>query len=522
MIPLGIANDQHIDKTIRSNYNSDPLFDNYIEDKLHRFITSEIDKFDPDLVILVERKGTAIIRALKESERFNFSFTWSKIISSCVIEQLSIGYFVKKKVRKILILDDMMREGKHLEYLLEVLFNKFSNEIDPHNIRIAVFAVHSKSSHGKPSIYLPGNYPHSWYYTALDDKRYSLIRYQLVEFLERTGSLMLDTEHIELRFKINRHFNDVIKALNREGSHTVVFKSSKNRKNITVYYDDKRQLSDELMKVIDDGQFPYVKKCRIVQRKNEFAIIPICYPSINSKISQNNLPGDYHLLFPGSSDNGMERFYQIGLYSALEVLKWTIKDLMLTENGISDRDIETPVVDANDNPEKNFTLNHLTVMFPSLDLEYLKEKIDYTFNSAINDVIKIRGRKFLYNKHRRTNDDELIIKAFVLLVYIKKSIDSRKLSNALDGKEIKHPFGLQVHEIFEIAKQLGIVDEAEISSLFDILIDKSALVTHVQKLEFDNGETRYTRTFEPDGECIDETIQKYLLIYGLPNGFKNE
>src|SRR5205807_4667167 len=56
--------------------------------ELHTFLADEIAHFLPDLIVVVERKGTAVLRALKEDAETPLQWPWEKVLASTAIEQL--------------------------------------------------------------------------------------------------------------------------------------------------------------------------------------------------------------------------------------------------------------------------------------------------------------------------------------------------------------------------------------------------------------------------------------------------
>ena len=87
------------------------------------FLSQEVSEFDPELIVVVERRGTAILRALTENPDYRFQWSWQKVISSRVLEQREASYYYNKR---ILIFDDMKKRGSQVQRVL-----KYFSEIDP-------------------------------------------------------------------------------------------------------------------------------------------------------------------------------------------------------------------------------------------------------------------------------------------------------------------------------------------------------------------------------------------------------
>jgi hypothetical protein len=121
------------------------------------------------------------------------------------------------------------------------------------------------------------------------------------------------------------------------------------------------------------------------------------------------------------------------------------------------------------------------VMFPGINLSELLNYINKVFNEAKNQGKNIQGRGEPKGRHINTTDDELQKDASDLLQIIQYTIQNEIYSKHLNDQKLPHPYGLSPKTIFKLAQSLGISEPGYISSLFDLLIDKAYLVTHVQK-----------------------------------------
>ena len=109
--------------------------------QLRTFVGEQIERFHPEIIIVVERKGTAILRALTERASDPLRWSWTRVLSSSVVGQLPDDFF---KTKRILIFDDMMRTGKHLTEVLDQLWERRLWELTDNNVKVAVFAVHER------------------------------------------------------------------------------------------------------------------------------------------------------------------------------------------------------------------------------------------------------------------------------------------------------------------------------------------------------------------------------------------
>ena len=477
---------------------------------LKSFLTSQIDTWRPDLIIVIERKGTAVLRSLMEADP-PLQWNWENVISSKVLEETLPEKLLGKR---ILVFDDMMKRGVHIEELLSDL-KRLGVDVAS-QVRVAVFAVHEESSRGKET---HGTIiPHAWYRRGLNTADYTSIRTKIVEMLQQSGSLMLDTEHLEVRLKLTGSFDRFVKALRRTGKASV-FTSAGSRVNITVLYDD-----DEIHKLPRED-FPegtkienIVKKCRIVQRSgNEFALIPICFPAIPAgKVWQckheiQTLLGDSVV---GSHATDLSRFYGVGLRAALRVLRWVLRDLHAAAT--NEFSISLPANAKDVRSSSGYHLGHLRVMYPTLDIDYLNKWIAKIEREARSEGKDLPQREPLSSP--LLTDEELHKKALGLLQQVMNDLDRKRIQSYWQSQQhlTPHPFGLTAEEIFKIGKHYK-WEKVLSSTLFDVLIDQATLVTHVQIISDSHGEKTVERTFEPDGEVVSEAVRGYTMQWGLPD-----
>lgn len=496
-----------------ANAENDPS----IERQLHTFLTGLISRWKPDLIIVVERKGTAILRALKEWEEEPLDWPWVKVISNESIEYVPRE---KLKGKRILIFDDMMKTGNHIKKLLDQLASREILNTEKDNIKVAVFAVHIDS---EPEIkFSLGHLTYSWFYKHLTSTSYQGIHTRIVKMLQQKGSLMLDTEHLEVRLRIHNNFNRFVDALRRKAS-AFVFHSYERRTNVTVFYENDKahELPPHLFP--DNTNFDdIVKKCRIVQRvgsADEFAIIPICFPStpcgsLNWPLDQ----ADVDLLGASVWQDDVGRFYGAGLLGALYALGWILKDIAVLNS--DDYSLYLPSNPNDIDSKGGYDLQHLHVVFPTLNIDKLTKRI-----SGIEKEAQTKGAELRHHKSELSNSpsdtsEELHQEAIVLLQLIRHILDQRRVLLGWNSpeKDRCHPIGLTLLEILNLGRRMRWAS-AKTSTLCDILIDQAALSTEIQKLEDENGVCRMTRTFAPAGEVISELVRRYTTQWGLPHGF---
>jgi hypothetical protein len=345
--------------------------------------------------------------------------------------------------------------------------------------------------------------------------------------LQRSGSLLLDTEHTEVRIRLNGNVTSFIQALSRKADAISFLSLEDGRMNITVHYPD-----DASHKLPND-HFPegtilngIVKKCRVVGRgEGEFALIPICYPSVPLEANVCASDSLYFTLF---GDDGCLRitgdykqdnilFYRYGLIAALSVLRWVLKDLSIGYAG--QYEIVLPFADIKSSTSQGYDLAHLKVMYPSLSLQRLCSVIAEIEAKARKEGNEQRRVKSVSRAQRSIETTDLQKYAISLLQGIRHVLDERIMEDVHIGNQsIPHPMGLSAKEIFDLGSKIGLHDSCITSSLFDILIDEAYLVTHAESMICNDGIKRWCRTFEPDGEMISDYVRKYTAQWGLPYG----
>jgi len=483
-----------------------------IKQALKQFLNSQIRTWKPDLLIVLERKGTAVLRSLMESDN-PIEWNWENVLSSKVLEQVPSRLAGKR----ILVFDDMMKGGAHLKRLVQHLKELGVDVSSPDQVRVAVFAVHEESSAGQA---VEGtNIPHAWYRRGLTTPDYTKIRTEIVEMMQQSGSLMLDTEHLEVRVNVIGSFDKFVKALRRSGKVTV-FRSASSRSNITVLYED------DTIHLLPREDFPegtktesIVKKCRVVQRSgNEFALIPICFPAIPAGHLWNCSHEVASLLgrsVQTSDASDTARFYGVGLRAALSVLRWVLRDLYAAAP--REFTVSLPANPKDLRHGRGYHLAHLQVMYPTLDVDYLNKWIAKIEHEAQSES-RLLHRQGGPLPSPLLGEDELYERAIGLLQVITDVLDRKRVSLYWRSGvyPTAHPFGLTAAEIFAIGQRFG-WEQAITSTLFDVLIDQATLVTHVQTLSDTRNQKTVERTFEPDGEIVSGIVRRYTAQWGLPD-----
>lgn len=419
---------------------------------------------------------------------------------------LDLDYLINKRV---LIFDDSVNHGHSMRNTIDLIHKKFDNKV---NIATAAFAVHENC---EADIQLD-----FYFYVDLKDERFNEIREDVVTFLQERGSLLLDTEHIEININLKGIEDKFYRAIASLGK-TVKFETMPMlNKNLTLFQplrDYSQPLIDILPKgsSISDG----VWKCRFITKPdNRIALIPICYPLLPFKLSdedKNKLPDCFKSLLSDEEDNFKLNFHLIGIFASIKMLS----GIFAVFAGDETRpliDIDFPEIY---NPKKHDTLSdkekiairrkdiysHLRAMFPKIDVSKVQELV----RAAIDEGLRNKSLyKELLKKDYTRNQiapDELRKCARRLTKAIYDIIQNNK-NFGIDST------GASMYEILDYLKQEGsskmLVENY--SAAMDQLIDEAIINTDVDKTVTDNGTKRIFRTFKPDGEFL---ISKILRNY---------
>ncbi|MEM7359509.1 MAG: phosphoribosyltransferase [Pseudomonadota bacterium] len=472
-----------------------------------------INRSQPDLIIVLERKGRALIRGIiDETNRLDNIFEWQNIVSSNSLDSKDKESLENKK---ILIFDDTCRTGTSIAKLV----SKLRDDLKLVNSTMFVSVVGShqdgaKKIQGLEKLGIP-----VWsYFKNLSTRDFHILRKSIIDQIRNLGALMLDTEHVEFRFSSSASFREITDALGRNAD-TIVFESGRNIKNITVYY------GDSIRNELPADEFPncrftnIVKKVRIIQsRENEYTVIPLCLPSVpNSGFQLNKKQVE---IFGGRQpQTAQECFYQVGLLASIHVLAWAIKDLSASipksriqyKYPISRRKVG----------EGGYDFLHLLPIYPTLDIKKLTAEVSAKVGNAKQGGIGLSSHRKGVADLRTSKWNEgnysasrLNFDAVKLLQCIANGVEKKEVDNLLLNRDLEETQGLRAREVFNIGSRLDLPD-AEVSALFDILIDNAALVTKIDTVRTRDG-IRCVRTFKPDGEIMTTVMNMYTRRHGLP------
>src|SRR5262249_9038994 len=126
---------------------------------------------------------------------------------------------------RVLVVDDSVWTGHSLRAAVARVHHALPDAV----VTTAAFVTHRQAPPGAVDVA---------YYRGVDDESYQDRRGAVVEYLQTKGSLLLDTDHIEIGVRIGASVAEFYEVLAGWGS-TVLFASPTDRINCTVLQESK-------------------------------------------------------------------------------------------------------------------------------------------------------------------------------------------------------------------------------------------------------------------------------------------
>lgn len=483
---------------------------------IRSFLSSIFAKFEPDYVITVERKGTALLRAALSGDlRKEIGLSWDRVLSSEALESLPPDFF---EGRSILLLDDGIHIGRRIRRATEDLMT--SHRVRREDIRVAAFGVHESAT-------VDVDYR---FFGQLTDTKYRQIRSLVIQQFQQEGSLLLDTEHIEVIAELNCGRLEFYDALSKAGV-AVEHVSMGGRSNLMVHsptlLDEREFLSSLPPQTSIHG---VVRKIRVVERADgSYAIVPIFYPSTPNFASASDASGIEPCL-SAMATTPSSIFHLVGIHASLELFKSAtaaLRDLIRAGK----INIRIPRPDDHDNE----SLSHLRALFPQLDVNALHVALERNVEAGrnwkrnfVSSPIRLdatRGMAACFEKDRL---------AWSVLAELKDVTSHSLLPSQLEGEgaTILRRGGATLADLCSrllatettpargpkartrrrlvgsppVSRNLR--DEALLSAALDELIDNASIVTSVAALDFTDNVSRLARLFRLDGEVVYGDVNK--------------
>jgi len=460
------------------------MYERNVLDEIRSFLQTVIEAEKPDLIVCAERKATAIMRCLLDESDPPLPWDWKRVLSTSAIHQFD---WSRLEVKRVLVFDELVHHGRALDEHVTKL-----RALVPADtlVRSAAFAVWERCEH-RPDIAFHG---------AVDQDTYELLRDKIVSMLQEHGSLLLDTEHLELSVMVQCGMRDFYDALARAApdGNTWSFVSGASRTNLTIERPD--IVSDQLFQqclLPESNPNDSVSKVRVLERTHEqFALLPICYPNTRCLFAESwadKLPDfiDAARMRDAGAD---ELFYTVGLLTSVELLRGTVSALgELAQQG-------KVVVQV---PPQ--TLEHLRVMFPRLDIDKLsKHLLDVVASSE-----RERPRRGAQSVRARNVPEEALFRLAGLVMYRVVGDPATSLKDFDDlgySKSWRQLMRLASEENANVG-----LDPRALSVVADRLIDNGMIVTKTRRVLSSARQVYTIRTFAPDGEIVMSRIRRQIM-----------
>jgi hypothetical protein len=464
--------------------------------QIERFLRNVLEDVSPRWIVTVERKGTALLRTLVESAAGPGPkwVGWDHVVSSKALPFAPESHFTEGTV---LLLDDAIHSGHRITEAWRALTEL--RKIPVERIQVAVFGLHERAKF-KPV--------HHWWFGALSKENYFEVRKSIIQLFQLRGSLLLDTEHVEVPVEINCGRLEFFDALCRAGQG-VEYVSSGGRHNLTVH-DPVILGQDSFVESLPDGTVlgGAISKIRVIEReKNWFAIIPIFYPST----PKDSMLGSLSRLYPCLSEIAGHpelNFQLVSVFASIKLFQTVFACLRaLVNNG----KVRVCVPKAGDPRD---TIGHLKAIFPKINLEELHLEVEKSVEAG--RAWKLRKSETRYFERIEAADgsrhsDTLKGLYWKVLTSSLRYTDRRSFGNSgASYEEI-----LNSTQLFGTAADQRVID-ALTGTAVDIAIDEAQLVSDTKEFPFSDGRNRISKVLKLDGEVVLSDVRRANAMWRFP------
>src|SRR5579872_2895555 len=172
--------------------------------ELDTFVASVLMRARPDWIVTLERKGTALLRTYVEHSPALSKYWpgWERVLSQHALAEIPFATIQGR----VLVLDDAMHFGHQIGALMSELV---SLGVKRSSITVAAFAVHRECEQVDPDY---------WWYRDLAHDEFRSTRGKLIELFQHRGSLLLDTEHVEIGIRAECSSTELFSTFSRIGA----------------------------------------------------------------------------------------------------------------------------------------------------------------------------------------------------------------------------------------------------------------------------------------------------------------
>lgn len=500
-----------------------------IKSMVLRFLREVIESECVDVLVPVERKGTALLRSLLETvgeERLDWQ--WENVVSTAALG----GHAAEERIagRTILLFDDLTRGGHHFADAEEQL-----QKLGPAEIIKASLGVHKdyEDRPGESRSEMPDRYV----YRRLGDEAYQRLRRDIIALLQEEGSLLLDTEHLELRVRANcsvsQFFSsaaNIVSGVHLADRHArssasvprggVSFVSPGGRPNLTVCAPIRAE---------EGSVDVLLRKVRFVWLPDgRCTVIPICFPDVTEERTEEF---SHHIEdsgvfssqgegqtgtggFLSDSDRKRALFYRVGLVKSLELLGDVVGALRamgprVTIDLATDCGSDGATGEA---PELGFRIRHLLSVYPGLHLHRLAETATSLGSHARpkGDQRTDAGRHVSLDARKMGATAEALLRLLVR----RSELGEAPLHVWSEGQRSRtHRLALRYTEILALREALtiGNPNALSVSAALDYLIDAGDVLPRVLHTH-----AGWSRAFAPAGEGVEQKARRCNELLGLP------
>ncbi len=416
-------------------------------------------------IATMERMGTAVLRAfLKPTDPI-----WEKVFALDVIGDS----LEREENAHVLVVEDSARTGSHLLGAGEKLGLLGKNT----RVTVAAFLVH---------YVVPWELVDIAYLRGLDDKSYNLCRRALILHLQERGSLLLDTEHLEVIAEADVSANEFAASMAGWGK-TVKYASGRERTNYTVI-PDRPELIESLESLVpSEGNLKAGPiKIRAIHQgrrsKTTFSLIPIVYPQL--RLTSQAVYEHPRMDWVNGIGGVSRVFHCVGLCLSIELLLDAMAWLKADLGG----KIRFTYGEQ--------TFGHLSVVFPEVEIEQITRELNRVWQAPVA---------------RRTQRRELDDPGTEVLAELAREI----LRSCFDRKKFEAGFirCLTYAEVLEIGRMCGHTHERA-SAALDLLIDQAQIIPGVECDQNGGDIETATRVFGPEGELMSRAVIREALLAG--------
>ncbi len=497
------------------------------EDSLFSWLAALLDRERFDVIVTVERKATAILRALLDllPER-SCEWDWGRVLSSEAIPYLAERHL---SGQRILVFNEMIHRGQSTKDALAAIRENTRGE--EKGIETAAYAVHEEFARrgcwrtqdfrDDPAAQSPDHAVKRDVSAAL----YGVIRERLIQSLRSKGALLLDTEHPESTFRLTMPVRRFLEGLRRLGA-PVEYEDDVSRgfPGITIrnpVVPDLARVRASLPPGADlDGTGP--RKVRLVRRgPSQFAFIAIWYPSVpaDADIAAEGWEGCPAFAAPALATCPPKKrvelaFHLSSLIAGIELLRGVWASLApLIGKGLAPDLLHGSV--GRDSP-----LGHLRALYPLLDFGELEALMAGAVSAHHDRALSARlarqtakaarGQAVMTDTAEVVGADTRVAKARELLVEIVRRRWRFSVGDDWFDDDEPERYRSRIapftwDEYWQVGAELQIAEPVR-SIIMDTAIDSAVLKT-TQVILARNGRRFIVRAYQPDSEFAEEALE---------------